>query len=90
MFVLLGITDRNQELAEQEAGVLQGRGVAVKGRGVARRQGKRGTTKESVNWQSDWKRRVPVKGRLIGRATRPSWRMSNRACCLASICGVAK
>ena len=29
------------------------------------------TTKKSVDWQSDWERRVPVKGRLIGRATRP-------------------
>ncbi len=99
MFVLLVITDRNQELTQQEAGVLQGRGVAVKGRGVAvkgkgvavkgrgvavkgrgvavkgrgvaRRQGKRGTTKEDVDWQSDCERRVPVKGRSIGRATRP-------------------
>jgi len=75
-------------VTQQEAGVLQGRevavkgrevavkgrGVAVKGRGVAvlaEPQGTRGTTKESVYWQSHKKRGVPVKGRSIGRATRP-------------------
>jgi len=72
-------------VTQQEAGVPQGRevavkgrevavkgrGVAVKGRGVAEPQGTRGTTKESVYWQSHKKRRLPVKGRSIGRATRP-------------------
>ena len=67
-----GVAVKGSGVAMKARGVaVKGRSVAVKGRGVTSRQGKRGTTKERVDWQSDCKRGVPVKGRLIGRATRP-------------------